>query len=95
MTKAGASILRGLKEASAYMKGKQAGAKTHIVQIPDVKAIRKRLLLSQAEFAKTYRIPLPTLQGWEQGRREPDAPACAYLAAIAKYPKHVKSAVAY
>jgi hypothetical protein len=39
------------------------------VKIPDVKAIRKALHMSQHRFAALYRIPLPTLKNWEQGRR--------------------------
>jgi hypothetical protein len=36
--------------------------------------------------------PLPTLKGWEQGRRHPDAPAAAYLRAIAKRPNEISAA---
>lgn len=93
MTKAGKSILRGLKEAVDYMEGKRTGAQTHVVEVPDVKALRKRLGMSQSEFSVAYRIPLDTLQGWEQERREPDATASAYLKTIARIPKQVKSAL--
>jgi putative transcriptional regulator len=93
MTKAGKSILQGLKEAVDYMDGKRAASKTHVVRVPDVKAIRKKLGMSQTEFSSTYRIPLDTLQGWEQARREPDATASAYLKTIARLPKQVKTAL--
>lgn len=93
MSKTGKSILQGLKEAVDYMDGKRAGSKTHLVEVPDVKAIRKKLGMSQSEFAVTYRIPLDTLQGWEQERREPDATASAYLKTIARLPKKVKAAL--
>jgi putative transcriptional regulator len=49
---------------------------------------------SQQRFAAAYRIPLPTLKNWEQGRRAPDAPAMAYLLAIKRRPKEVIEAVA-
>ena len=42
--------------------------------------------LSQQAFASAYRIPLATLKGWEQGRRQPDATASAYLSVIAGLP---------
>lgn len=47
-------------------------------------AKRARIIagLSQAEFARTYGIPLGTLRDWEQGRSEPDAAGQAYLTAI-------------
>jgi putative transcriptional regulator len=51
--------------------------------VPDVRAIREELGLSQQAFASAYRIPLATLKGWEQGRRQPDATASAYLSVIA------------
>lgn len=54
---------------------------------PDVHAIREGLGLSQHPFASTCRIPLATLKGWEQGRRQPDATASAYLSVIAHLPK--------
>lgn len=41
-------------------------------------------------FAKTYRIPLATLKGWEQGRRQPDATASAYLSVIARLPDQAR-----
>jgi putative transcriptional regulator len=93
MTKAGKSILRGLKQAVDYMDGKRAGSRTHVVEVPDVKMIRKQVGMSQSEFAEAYRIPLDTLQGWEQARREPDATALAYLRTIARLPKQVRAAL--
>ena len=59
------------------------------VEIPDVKAIRKALHMSQYRFAALSRIPLPTLKRWEQGRRAPDASAAAYLRAIQPRPKKI------
>ncbi|MND09587.1 hypothetical protein D3C83_330420 [compost metagenome] len=50
--------------------------------------------MSQHEFARTYRIPLATLKNWEQGRRQPDAPAAAYLQVIAKRPREAREALA-
>jgi hypothetical protein len=40
--------------------------------------------MSQQEFSRVYHIPLATLKNWEQSRRQPDAPAAAYLQAIAE-----------
>jgi len=80
------SIMQGLNEAIAHAQGKDVGARVHTIEVPDVKAIREELGLSQQAFAKAYRIPLATLKGWEQGRRHPDATASAYLAVIARMP---------
>ena len=52
----------------------------------DVKAIRKRVKMSQAEFSRVYGINKRALQEWEQGGRQPDSAARAYLTVIAKEP---------
>ncbi len=86
-------LVAGLTEAIAHARGKKTGAVVHVVDVPDVRAIRRQLHMSQRRFAETYRIPLPTLKNWEQGRRSPDAPAAAYLQAIARRPKDIKEAL--
>ncbi|HEY2069311.1 MAG TPA: hypothetical protein VGG48_07140 [Rhizomicrobium sp.] len=55
--------------------------------------IRRVLQLSQEEFAARFKIPLGTLRDWEQGRKEPDAAARAYLQVIWKNPKAVVDAL--
>lgn len=60
----------------------QAQRKT-MRRVPRIKTLRRALGLTQQEFSVRYHIPLGTLRDWEQGRREPDQPARAYLKAIA------------
>jgi putative transcriptional regulator len=60
----------------------------------DVKAIRKQVKMSQAEFARAYGISKRALQEWEQGGRQPDSAARAYLTVIAKEPAVVRRALA-
>ena len=55
-------------------------------RVSRVKVIRERLGLTQAEFARAYRLPLTTLRDWEQRRSTPDAPARALLLAIERDP---------
>src|SRR6218665_1426956 len=54
--------------------------------LPNVRSLRARLKMSQQLFGSTFHIPLATLKGWEQGRRQPDATAAAYLSVIEKMP---------
>jgi putative transcriptional regulator len=54
---------------------------------------RERLGLSQAEFAAKFHLPVGTLRDWEQNRRQPDAPALAYLRVIAREPELVAKAL--
>ena len=62
-------------------------------RVPRVKTLRRALGLTQQEFAARYHIPLGTLRDWEQGRREPDQPARAYLTVIAHDPEGVRRAL--
>jgi len=60
---------------------------------PQVKVIRRALDLSQEEFAERFQIPLGTLRDWEQGRKDPDAAARAYLVVIGRNPVAVNAAL--
>lgn len=60
---------------------------------PQVRIIRRALGLSQEEFATRFHIPLGTLRDWEQGRKEPDAAARAYLMVIGRDPSAVTAAL--
>jgi putative transcriptional regulator len=60
---------------------------------PQAGVIRRALKLSQEEFAEQFAIPLGTLRDWEQGRKEPDAAARAYLIVIARNPSAVSEAL--
>jgi putative transcriptional regulator len=56
-------------------------------------ALRKRLGLSQVEFAGQFKLNLRTLQDWEQGRREPEEIARTYLRVIERNPDAVREAL--
>jgi putative transcriptional regulator len=87
--------LKELIQSMQHAAGKKVrGLRVSKVELPDVKAIRPSLRMSQHHFAAAYRIPLPTPKNWEQGGRIPDAPAAAYLLAIKRRPKEVMEAVA-
>src|SRR5207237_2324010 len=61
--------------------------------VPRAWIIRRALHLSQEEFAARFHIPIGTLRDWEQGRKEPDAAAKAYLRVIATEPDTVRKAL--
>jgi putative transcriptional regulator len=94
MNKFGKELIESMTEAVEHAEGKRQAARVHVVEVPDVRAIRRRLRMSQADFARVYRIPLATLKNWEQGRRQPDAPAAAYLQVIANRPREAREALA-
>jgi putative transcriptional regulator len=94
MRKFGKELIESMQQAAKHAAGRKLhGSRVSKVELPDVKAIRLSLRMSQHHFAAAYRIPLSTLKNWEQGRRMPDAPALAYLLAIKRRPKEIMEAV--
>jgi putative transcriptional regulator len=97
MSKAGEQILEGLREAVAYARGDTEGARVHEVRVPvdvDVRAIRRQLGMSQAEFAGAFGFSVGAVRNWEQGARQPEGPTRAYLKVIARDPDAVRRALA-
>ena len=89
----GADLVEGMKLVLAHQRGKVQLEQVWPKPI-DVKAIRRRVKMSQAEFSRAYGISKRALQEWEQGGRQPDSAARAYLTVIAKEPAVVRRALA-
>jgi putative transcriptional regulator len=60
----------------------------------DVKAIRTRLGLSQAGFARRYGFSAAAVRDWEQQRRQPEQAARVLLLVIAAAPEVVERVLA-
>jgi putative transcriptional regulator len=60
--------------------------KTQVVASPAAEA-RARTGLSQSEFAALLGVSIRTLQGWEQGRKQPSGAARTLLAIARANPK--------
>ena len=88
----GESIIEGLKQAIAWTRGENDDVRVTPVHVPevDVREVRTRMGLSQAQFATKFGFPPATLRNWEQGRSRPDAPTRVLLAVIAKHPEAVE-----
>jgi putative transcriptional regulator len=88
----GARIIEGLEQAIAWTRGENDDVRVTLVQVPevDVREVRSKMGLSQAQFAKKFGFPPATLRNWEQGRARPDAPTRVLLAVIAKHPEAVE-----
>ena len=93
MSKAGESILRGAREALAYARGEIDGFVAHVPERVDVRAIRLKARLSQAKFAARYGFSVDAVRNWEQGRRQPDVAARAFLIVIDREPEAVRRAL--
>ena len=88
----GARIVEGLEQAIAWTRGENAHVRVTLVHVPDVdvREVRTKMGLSQAQFATKFGFPPATLRNWEQGRSRPDAPTRVLLAVIAKHPEAVE-----
>jgi putative transcriptional regulator len=53
----------------------------------EVRELRKRLGLTQSEFAGRLGLPVDTVRNWEQGKRAPRGPARALLLLISRAPR--------
>jgi putative transcriptional regulator len=88
----GADLIEEMKLVAAHRRGK-----IELQQVwprpVDVKAIRRSVKMSQTEFSRAYGISKRALQEWEQGGRQPDSAARAYLNVIAKEPALVRRAL--
>jgi putative transcriptional regulator len=63
-------------------------------RFPEVRALRRRLGLTQEQFANRFGVNIWTLRDWENHRREPDGPAQTLLKVIDRDPEAVRLAVA-
>jgi len=58
-------------------------------RMPNVRALRQRMSLTQEEFAERFGLPLGTVRDWEQGAHRPDRAAQVLLTVIARNPEAV------
>lgn len=98
MRNVGDDLIKGMENAIAHARGtKRAQRETEVaVAIPehvDVASIRRKLHMSQAQFALRYGFSVKNIRNWEQGARQPEGPARAYLTVIARMPREVEKAL--
>jgi putative transcriptional regulator len=58
-----------------------------------VQAVRCKLGMSQADFARAFRIPIGTIRNWEQNRVPPDPAARALLTILYRQPEAALKAI--
>jgi putative transcriptional regulator len=73
-----AEILQSIRDMKA--------GKTHVVFSPAAEA-REKTGLSQSQFAALLGVSVRTLQGWEQGRKQPSGAARTLLTIARTNPK--------
>lgn len=82
-------LVESIKQAGEIKKGVRKPSRATKYKTPDIKDIRKKLHVSQAEFALMIGVSTSTLQNWEQGRRQPEGPAKALLKIAERDPEAV------
>ena len=73
------NLKTSIKEAGQIRKRRKKPSRRFKFNPLDIKRIRKKLHVSQNEFALMIGVSKSTLQNWEQGRRRPTGPAKALL----------------
>jgi len=86
-------LLESAREGGRILRGEAKPSRVWKARADDVKQVRKKLGLSQREFALLFGINVATLRNWEQGRRRPEGPARVLLRVAAKNPRAVAQAL--
>lgn len=86
-------LLASIVQARKIHAGKIKAARILKFNPAIVKNIRKKLRISQTEFAHIIGVSVDTLQNWEQGRRRPEGPALALLKVAEANPEAVMKAL--
>jgi putative transcriptional regulator len=81
MSAAGEKILGSVRGLRAAVRS-GAALRVHVPEEIDVRAIRKKLGMSQRQFAAAFGFGVDAVQNWEQGRRRPEGAARAFLKVI-------------
>jgi putative transcriptional regulator len=91
----GKRLIASAREMVAHARGelKLDVKAVHVPPQVDVAAIRRKLKLSQAGFARRFGFNPRSVQDWEQGRRKPESAVRAYLVVIAREHKAVDRAL--
>ncbi len=89
-------IMAGLAEAVeiAEARADPGAYRLHIPPSIDVKALRKRLGLTQEAFALRYGFTLGRLRDWEQKRSQPEPAHRILLTILEREPEAVQRALA-
>ena len=98
MSNVGDELIRGMKNALAHARGRKRATRETVVAVSvpkrvDVARIRRKLRMSQEVFALRYGFSVKNIRNWEQGTRQPEGSARAYLTVIDRAPKMVEKAL--
>ncbi len=90
---AGQRMIAGAKQALAFVRGEDDGCIVHIPDEIDTARVRRKINMSQSQFAAYFGVSVRTVQEWEQGRVVPSRSARAFLMVIDREPEAVLRAL--
>lgn len=86
-------LLDSVREAGAVMRGERKVYRERKLTVPDVKAIRSGLGLSEEQFAALLGVRTTTLRKWQTGKRKPKGAIFVLLRVAEKHPEAILDAV--
>ena len=86
-------LLKSIDQAHAIRTGKSKPSRVIKFEPVKVKAIRRKLHVSQSQFAHLIGVSPATLRNWEQGRTYPEGAARALLVVANKRPDAILEAL--
>ena len=87
------NLLKSIDQVRAIHRGELRPLRRFVVKPLKVKAIRRKLHVSQTEFARLIGVSPATLRNWEQGRTYPEGAARALLIVADKRPDAILDAL--
>ena len=79
-------LVASIKEAGAIKRKEIKASRVTELELPDIKEVREKTGLTQAEFAASLNIRARSLKNWEQGRRYPTGPAATLIRILDAHP---------
>lgn len=86
-------LLESVREAGAVMRGHRRVHRETTLSLPDVKAIRAELKLTEEQFASLLGVRASTVRQWQSGRSKPKGAAFVLLRVAEKHPDALLDAV--
>ncbi len=81
------AVLDGTSEAEIALQEREDDAEAMQDMARFARRVRRRLGLTQVEFARRIDVPHETIRNWEQGKRGPTGAARALLRVLDKAPE--------
>ncbi|RMC46121.1 DNA-binding transcriptional regulator [Lactobacillus sp. ESL0230] len=89
------TLTNSLNELNDYLDGKDIPMELHVRSIDltpqytatDIKDLRRKLNVTQVEFAKIMEVSPRTVESWEIGKSNPKGSVCRLMEIFTKYPK--------